>query len=206
MVAHNDIIKNDSALDNPSAKGDKFKSKMKEWFRKKIVNLKRRPQTIPLLLFVITTVFFMLALVTFSQSVYSSNSDARTPATGICIFISTLLSLLVLVSFLNAFPKRKKPVIAFIVLVYLMVAGMIACDIVYYSQMQACIEFNGSGTMVDMVSKGQPLILVHIVLLGISAVVFALLPVYSRLIKKIDTSIKIESATENMQGQIDIED
>lgn len=46
----------------------------------------------------------------------------------------------------------------------------------------------------------------HIVLLCVSAVVFALLPVYGRLIKKINTSKKLESATETMSGGIDIEE
>ena len=73
--------------------------------------------------------------------------------------------------------------------------------------MDACI-----GAMTDIGSKNyeacvaaQPYVIGHVVLLGISAVVFALLPVYSRLIKKIDTSIKLESATEHMSGQIDID-
>ena len=44
------------------------------------------------------------------------------------------------------------------------------------------------------------------VLLGVSAVVFALLPVYKRLINKINTKVQLESATENMQGSIDIQE
>ena len=54
------------------------------------------------------------------------------------------------------------------------------------------------------VDNAQPYVLGHIVLLGISSVVFALLPVYSRLIRKINTSVKLESATENIHGNIDI--
>lgn len=56
------------------------------------------------------------------------------------------------------------------------------------------------------VEKAQPYILAHIVLLGVSAIVFALLPVYKRLINKIDTKVVLESATENMQGAIDIQE
>ena len=149
----------------------------------------------------------MLVLFIVSQSIFESATNDYTHATGICIFITTLLSLLCLVSFLNAFPKRKKPNIFFIVLVFVMIAAMVACDVVYYVQMSNCMaNITGAdeSTMYQIVSKGQPYIIGHIVLLGISAVVFALLPVYGRLIKKIDTSVKLESATENMQGNIDI--
>ena len=90
----------------PSA-GGKALSAVKEWFRKKVVALKVKPQIIPLIVLALTTVCFMLFLYKFSGSIAASFNDARTKATGICIFISTLLSLLVLVSFLNAFPKRK---------------------------------------------------------------------------------------------------
>lgn len=190
----------------PSA-GGKALSAVKEWFRKKVVALKVKPQIIPLIVLALTTVCFMLFLYKFSGSIAASFNDARTKATGICIFISTLLSLLVLVSFLNAFPKRKKPNIFFIVLVFAMLAGILACDIVYYVQMENCIEFNGVGSSLSLkVEPGQPYMIAHIVLLCVSAVVFALLPVYGRLIKKINTSKKLESAAETMSGGIDIEE
>ncbi|MDE7330126.1 MAG: hypothetical protein K2N30_03380, partial [Clostridia bacterium] len=108
------------------SKGEKFKANVKEWFRKKTVALKRAPQNIPLAYFVIVSVYFLLALFVISMAVEKSATEPLTPATGICIFISTLLSILVLVSFLNSFPKRKKPNIFFIVLTFVMIAGMIA--------------------------------------------------------------------------------
>lgn len=188
--------------------GAKAWAAVKEWFRKKVVALKVKPQIIPLLVLIITTICFMLFLHKFSNAIAASFNDARTKATGICIFISTLLSLLVLVSFLNAFPKRKKPNIFFIVLVFAMIAGMLACDSVYFVQMNNCIEFNkvASPSLCENIEPGQPLMIAHIVLLCVSAVVFALLPVYGRLIKKINTSKKLESATETMSGGIDIEE
>lgn len=191
--------------ENTPSTGAKVWAAVKEWFRKKVVALKVKPQIIPLLVLIVTTVCFMLFLNSFSKAIYASFSDSRTKATGICIFISTLLSLLVIVSFLNAFPKRKKPNIFFIVLVFAMIAGMLACDIVYYVQMNNCIDANGAGSSLSLnVKPGQPKIIAHIVLLAVSAAVFALLPVYSRLIRKINTSKKLESATENMNGGIDI--
>lgn len=205
-MAEDVIMENEIQPEKTPSKGEKFKARLKEWFRKRVVALKVKPQTIPLVVMVITTVYFMLILFTVSKAVQFAST--ATTATGICIFITTLLSLLFLVSFLNAFPKRKKPNIFFIVLVGLMIAGQIACDLVYYIQMVNCI--NGfkdqSSSMAIACREAQPYIIGHIVLLGISALVFALLPVYSKLIRKIDTSVKLDSATEHMSGQIDIQE
>ena len=187
--------------------GQKFKAGVKEWFRKKIVALKRKPQTIALLVLAITTIYFMLALYTFSQAINISYEE--TSATGICIFISTLVSLLVLVSFLNAFPKRKKANIFFVVLVFLMIGGMVACDLVYYIQMSnymGTISNPSASTVYATINKAQPYMIVHVVLLGVSAIVFALTPVFKILINKINTQVKLESATENMHGEIDIQE
>ena len=194
--------------ENKPSSGKKVAAAIKEWFRKRIVALKVRPQTIPLVVMVITTVYFMLVLFTISKAVSFTSTNEHTSATGICTFITTLLSLLYLVSFLNAFPKRKKPNIIFIVLVGVMIAGQLACDLVYYLQMSKCFDSltDKTSEMAEACKAGQPYVMGHMILLGISAVVFALLPVYAMLIRKIDTSVKLESATESMHGKIDIED
>ena len=190
--------------ENKPSKGSRFKASVKEWFRKRIVALKIRPQIIPLIVLLITSVVFMLSLYKYSIAIYASFDVEATSATGVCIFISTLLSLLVLVSFLNAFPKRKKPNIFFIVLVGVMIAAMIACDLVYYIQMENCMEQQTS--LATDINPAQPLALAHVILLGVSSIVLALLPAYTILIRKIDTSIKIDSATEHMGEKIDIEE
>ena len=110
------------------SKGARIKAVIKEWFRKRIVMLKVKPQLIPLVLMVITTVYFMLIL--FRISIAVDEAKEASSATGICTFITTLLSLLYLVSFLNVFPKRKKPNIFFMVIVGAMIAGQIACDLI----------------------------------------------------------------------------
>ena len=200
-MAENENIVLEEQPEVPAKPKKDRKAAAKEWFRKKIVSLKRAPHMIALICYLATTVYFMLVLFCFSQAIdKGANEISVAPATGICIFITTLLSLLVLVSYLNAFPKRKKPNIAFIILVFVMVAGMVGCDIGYYVQMT-----NLADRYVE-VAKAQPYLIIHLVLLGISTVVFALLPVYKKLIQKIDTSVVLESATENMQGQIDIQE
>ena len=201
MIKDQPEIQPEKQPDQPSS-GKKASGGFKEWCRKKIVALKIKPQIIPLIVMVITTVYYMLILFTISKAVQAGAT--ATSATGICTFVTTLLSLLYLVSFLNSFPKRKKPNIFFIVLVGVMIAAQLACDLVYYLQMADCIAQKPD--LAPGIEPAQPYVIGHIVLLGISSVVFALLPVYSRLIKKIDTSVKLESATENMSGKIDIED
>lgn len=182
-----------------------FGAKVKEWCRKQTVSLKRAPQRIPLVILAITTIYFMLVLFPLSNALNACN--AAVDASGICQFICTLLSLLVLVSFLNAFPKRKKPNIFFIVLVFVMIAGMIACDLVIYFETQNYLA-GSTVTEADLaaISPIHPLLIGHVVLLGVSAVIFALLPVYAKLINKINTKVVLESATENMQGEIDIQE
>ena len=197
----------------PESKPSKGKSKgVKEWFRKKIVALKRKPQNIALLFLAVTTVYFLLSLYKISQAIYEVYEQEGVETTiGICIFVTTLLSLLVLVSFLNSFPKRKKPNIFFIVLVFLMIGAMIACDIVFYVQTQdilslPALKMATAKPTVDKVHMGQTYIIVHMVLLGLSAIIFALLPAYRILINKINTKVELESATENMRGEIDIQE
>lgn len=196
----------------PKPSNGKKKGKgVKEWFRKKIVALKRKPQNIALLFLAVSTIYFMLALFKISQAIYEVyTQEGVETSIGICIFITTLLSLLVLVSFLNSFPKRKKPNIFFIVLVFLMIGAMIACNVVFYVQMSDILALDALQGATDTIAKvttGQTYVIVHIVLLGVSALVFALLPAYRLLINKINTKVELESATENMQeGAIDIQE
>ena len=208
MAENENVLTEAPAPVNPP-KGNKKGGKVKEWFRKKVVALKRKPQTIALVVLLVTSVYFLLSLYNVSQAIIKSFGDENTSATGICTFVTTLLSLLVLVSFLNSFPKRKKPNVFFIVLTFVMIAGMIACDVVYYLQMAACLDGIAnpeSSELFATVNRVQPYLIGHMVLLGVSAVVFALLPVYKRLINKINTKVELESATENMQGSIDIQE
>ncbi len=200
MAEENVHIEN---TDVPESSKPSFGARAKEWLRKKIVNLKRHPQNIALLFLAIASVYYMFIMFVIGQAMGVTAEEPQLPATGICSFISTLLSILVLVCFLNSFPKRKKPNIVFIVLTFAMIFAIIGCDIGYYVPMHFYLIDHQN--KVEAIAA-QPYVLAHIILLAIAAVVFALLPVYSRLIKKIDTSIKLESATENMSGGIDIQE
>ena len=154
----------------------------------------------------LTSVLWLLWLFTFSRSAYALSG---VNFLGLIVFIATLLSILVLPLFLNAFPKRKKPNIVFIVLVFVFIAALIALDLVYYNLSYDFVYVKGmfeESWLAERTYIGQSLTLaiVHIVLLAVSALSLALLPVYTPLIRKINTSKEVES--NDIHEAIDVED
>ncbi|MGN1060497.1 MAG: hypothetical protein ACI4QN_02075 [Candidatus Coproplasma sp.] len=207
-----------------------FKGKAKEWFRKQIVSLKRKPQRIAFLFFVITTLIYLLGLnVTSPGPVVDF---ATQPYLGLSVFIITLFSILVLVLFMNSFPKRgvkfkkngKKHNVNYIMLAltFVFVIVMFLFDLLYYKQLVGCIQAGGNESkffatmeqalkyekywsadfaanpVLDPASYRSYLVsalnltIVHMVFLGISALLLATLPLYKKLIMMIDTSKEIE--------------
>lgn len=183
---------------------------VKEWFRKQIVNLKKAPQRIPMLFLLIASLCYMLILFNYSKAINESSRAPQLSATGLCVFIVTLLSLLVLVSYLNAFPKRKKVNWFFIALVIVMVAGMIACDIVVYLQFQdnlnSVSDAIANSSNMDPCRRSFTHTILHIVFLGIFSVVFACLPLIKIGLNKINTKKVVESATSEMKEEIDLQE
>lgn len=192
-------------------------AKVKEWFRKQIVSLKKAPQRIPMLFLLIASLCYMLILFNYSKTINQSVRAKELSATGLCVFIVTLLSLLVLVSYLNAFPKRKKVNWFFIGLVIAMVAAMVACDILVYVQLNnnanAVIKTGQElGKDLYNTSNYDPLrasfkhTILHLVFLGIFAIVFACLPLIKMGLNKINTKKVVESAASNMKEEIDLQE
>lgn len=215
-------------------------NKVKEWFRKQLVNLKRKPQNIALLVLAISSIFYLLSLSTLSPG--PTQDFSGTTWLGFCIFVNALFSILVLVLYLGIFPKYpkvnkktgKKSYISIpkIVLTVLFMAVMIAMDILYYmiligtmkgneakffstaAEAQKYIQYLTPGFDVSTMEgnlNAKPYLLAslsvsiaHIVLVGISAILLATLPLYKKLILKINTS-KIVDFNEN-QEVIDIAD
>ena len=58
-------------IDEPKKKftWSNFKAGLKEWFRKQIVNLKRRPSNIAFLFLIVSSLIYILSLGSISQSV-----------------------------------------------------------------------------------------------------------------------------------------
>lgn len=175
-----------------------FGAKVKEWFRKKIVGLKRRPNNIPFVLFLITSMIFLLNLSAFSQTgmIGFGNGDML----GFPIFVNCLLSILIVVLHLSAFPKRGKKISIFhYVLVYVFAAAMLGMDILYYIKLNSIVALNNQtlATAADFVRSSATVCITHIVFLAISVIALALLPLYSKLIMKINTSKNLEESQLN---------
>ena len=187
-------------------KPSKFVAACKEWFRKKVVGLKRKPQSIVLVCLFITTAIWLIWLFTFSRTI---DRNKAAEWCGLVMFINTLISILVLALFCSAFPKRKKPNIVFIVLLFVFMAAIIACDVIYYVQMNSYVY--GASDLSESVLKNEPYILqsltysiVHIVLIGICALLLATLPLYTKLINMINTKKEVES--NEIKEVIDVEE
>ena len=179
---------------------------LKEWGRKQIVILKRAPHRIPLLIVTVCSILWLIWLFTFSQS---ADAMSYISTLGLQIFVTTLISILVLPLFLNAFPKRKKANKVFIVMVFIFLAALIALDIVYYVQVYNFLyvdALQSSDWIAERPYLGSSLTLsiVHAVLVVLAALSLALMPVYAPLIKKINTAKAIED--NNIHETIEVED
>ncbi len=214
----------------PEKKKSDFGAKFKEWGRKQIVSLKRKPQRIAFIFFIISSVIYLIGLNTFSPGPVKDFPAGEN--LGLCIFINALFSILILVLFMNSFPKRgiaykkggKKYSINFIMLAltFVFLAAMIYFDVMYYQNTLKCIAGSESKffNSMEVANKYEPywskafrerpelvsdsykgyligsleLTIVHIVFLGISAVLLATMPLYKKLILKINTSKEIASS------------
>lgn len=181
---------------------EKFKADFKEWGRKQIVNLKRRPSNIAFFFLIVTSLIYVFSLGTLSQSVYDRTSGNWI---GIATFVCTLFSVLSLVLYMNAFPKRKKMKIIPIVLCGLSMALMAFMDIMFY------VEFKDltSDAVLNWESYWDTtfnVLITHVVFLGITGILMATMPLYKAALMKINTRKEVESTVNTMSGPIDLED
>ncbi|MBO7662155.1 MAG: hypothetical protein J6U01_02165 [Clostridia bacterium] len=164
---------------------------MKEFFRKKMVGLKRKPQTIALVVLVVAFLYYSLNLTQIS------NTTAKVQGVGMGLsgFVTMLFSMLSLVCFMNAFPHRKKVNIPMLVLMFIMIGIIIYCDIYYGGRITNAITradnpIDPTGANI-YITNAQNMLRVHMIILIIGAALTALLPVYGPLLKKVNTSIEV---------------
>ena len=86
---------------------EKKSSNMPEFLRRFFVALKRQPSMIALVVLIIAFFYYSLNLTHISDT----TAKIQGPGMGLSGFATMLFSMLSLVCFLNAFPKRKKPVL-----------------------------------------------------------------------------------------------
>jgi len=177
---------------------------IKEIIRKSIVSLKRSPQNISL-------VFLAAAFLIYSLNLSSiANTTARINGAnmGQCEFVAMLFSILAFVVFLRTFSRRKPANKIMLGLLFGMLALLVFVDSVYLTRVVTAITRTENPIVVNeqslYINTSQTVVTLHIVFILITAVLLALLPLYSKAIRKINTSIEVE-ANENMEV-IDIDD
>ncbi len=161
----------------------------KEWFRKKVVSLKRNPQRIPLVMYLIAFLYYALNLTCISDTTAKIQSGM-----GICGFVTMLFSILSLVCFLNTFQHRKPVNKPMLVLLFVMTGIIIFADVRYRLILSSAVSDPVKPiTVLECMTKAYSMLFTHIVLLCVSAGLVVLLPVYSKLLRKINTRVEIDS-------------
>ncbi len=165
---------------------------LKESFRKLLVSLKRRPHMIPLLVFALAFVFYSLNLMNISDT----TAKIQGKGMGLCGFATMLFSLLSLLCFLNAFPHRKKVNVPMLVLAFLMVGVILFCDYYYLGAVGNALTRADNPIQVTKntlyIAKANNMLNDHIIILIVGVVMTALLPIYAKLLRKVNTSVSVE--------------
>ncbi len=165
---------------------------MKNFFRKIMVGLKRRPQLVCLIALCLTFGYYSFNLTAVSNTTAKIQGNGM----GLCGFCTMLFSILSIVSCLNAFPTRKKANIPMLVVTYVMIGIVIFADIKY------------RGIIIEAVTRAENPILItettmyiydsakivynHIIFQIVCVLLIALKPVYAKLFRKVNTSVTVE--------------
>lgn len=172
---------------------------LKERFRKFLVTTKRKPQRLAFFPLLIATFLWMIGIVYFGQvTIY-----VDVPAMGLCVFINTMFSILTLLLFMNAFPKRGKQCnYIMLALTFVFIAVIITCDLVWYikcepehiSAYNEAVSKNDISALkkIEPGLKAFPVMITHLVFVCIGAVLLATMPIYKKWLLKINTSKVIE--------------
>ncbi len=175
-----------------------FSAKAGEFIRKRIVSLKRNPSIIPMAMLLIAFLVFSLNLTDLSDT----TAKIQGKGMGLAQFSIMLFSLLSIVCLMNSFPRRKKANIPMVVLTFVMFAIILYSDYHYTSAIYAAVSRAENPIVIDTntayIASAYNLLNTHEILIVITAVLVALLPVYSKLLRKIKTSVEVED-----NGQMD---
>ena len=175
---------------------------IKESVRKGIVSLKRNPSVIPLVMLFVAFLYYSLNLTNMSDT----TAKIQGMGMGLSQFCIMLFSLLSFVCMLNAFPKRKKPVLPMVILLFVMFGIIIFADIHYCNGIMAALNRAESPIVLDAntayIADAYNMLQTFMVLMGVTAALVVTLPFYSKLIRKIKTSVDVEDNGEMAQIEI----
>lgn len=177
-------------------------SGFKEFIRKRLVGLKRRPQVIPMLALIAAFLVYSLNLTDVSDT----TAKIQGAGMGLCGFCTMLFSILSFVCFLNAYPHRKKTNIPMLVLMLGMIGLVIFCDVKYLACITAALTRADNPISISKntlyIAYANNMLNTHIVLLCIAVGLILLLPVYAKLLRRINTSVSVED--NGRLGEIEI--
>ncbi len=169
-----------------------FGQRIKEGLRKFAVSLKRQPSNIPLVVFAVNYLYYSLNLTTISNT----TAKLQGANMGLCGFCANLFSILMLVCFLNAFPKRKKVNKPMLVLVFVMAAIIIFADIYYIGRVNFATTRPDNPFVVTeataYIYRAVSVLINHVIIMGVGLLLTITLPFYKKLLAKINTSITVE--------------
>ncbi len=173
-------------------KKSKSPSKVKEFFRKIIVTLKRKPHIIPGLVLAAAFLLYSLNLTDVSNTTAKINGKGM----GLAGFCTMLFSILSFVCFLNAFPHRKKVNWVMLILMFAMMGVIGYCDYHYIGRIEAAVTRADNAIKITAntmyIQDAYSMLNTHMVLLAVAAGLVILLPLYKWLLKKINTSVEVE--------------
>ena len=164
---------------------------IKEFLRKRVVALKCKPQTIALVAFALAFVYYSLNLTKISDTTAYINL----PGMGLAGFATMLFSILLMVCFMNAFPHRRKVNVPMLALMFVLVGIIIYAGIYYQGRITEALtrEVNPITVSADKsyINAAMRMLSVHRILLIVGTALVITLPVYSRLLKKINTNVDV---------------
>ena len=171
--------------------GKRIGAGLKEAWRKFLVAIKRRPQMIPLTVLVVAFLVYSLNLMHVSDT----TAKIQGAGMGLSGFATMLFSMLSMVCFMNAFPYRKKVNKPMLILMFVMLAVVIYSDVYYLGRIDAALTRAANPITITAstlyIAYAQWYIRMHIIILAVAIVLIVLLPVYSKLIRKIRTSVEV---------------
>lgn len=160
--------------------------------RKGIVSLKRQPSMIPLAMLFVSFLLYSLNLTDVSDT----TAKIQGAGMGLSQFSIMLFSLLSMVCMLNSFPRRKKPNIPMLVIMFVMFAIIIFCDITYRNAIFAALYRPENPIVLnkntEYIADAYNMLGTHMVLVCVTAALVVLMPLYSKLLRMIKTSIAVE--------------
>ena len=167
---------------------------MAEFVRKFFVALKRKPQNIPIFAATVCFIWYSVNLSEVTNTIYLTPGNNI----GLTGFAVMLLSTLAIVCCMNAFPYRKPVHKPMLVLLFIMLAIILFCDIRFILHITEKLDANyySDADKMNTAIRTKGIMITHTVMIGISALLVATLPVYSKWIRKIRTSVEVAENAE----------